>query len=269
MATAKTQPPKIQSTRNYGLFKRSAENRALDIKQHKRLLKSMEKYGFLPVFPIICHRNGDAHLVVKDGQHRLALAEHMNLAVHYVVSDVDFDVAAINCTPTTWKPKDYAQKFAANGLQGYIDGVEFSERHGIPIGLAFSLLAGQVSFSNIAASFYEGRFKVKEKAWAESVASVYVPMVTLSRELRGARFLTACMRACRVAEFEPKRLLQNAGRCREKLLSYSTIDAYMGMLEETYNFGQRKLFGLKAAAEMAMRERNPGISATDKKKDAK
>lgn len=65
------------------------------------------------------------------------------------------------------------------------------------------------------------------------------------------------MSVCRVPDFDAGRLLQCAARCRERLVSYSTRDAYLGMLEEVYNFGRKQLFGLKSAAVMAMRDRFP------------
>lgn len=257
---------KIQSTKNYRLFKRSTDNRVTDVKQHRKLRRSMEKYGFLPCFPIVCYRNGDKQLTVKEGQHRLTFAEQLGLPVHFVETDVDFDVAAINCTPVTWKTKDYALKYSQNGIASYQEGLDFAEQHGIPIGLAFALLAGTVSFRNIWEQFVDGQFKVKDREWAAAVAGIYVPMVTLSKDLKGARFLEACMRVCRVPEFEPKRLLQGASRCREKLVPYSTMDAYLAMLEELYNFGRKQLFGLKAAAMMAMRDRCPLTKKTRSQK---
>jgi ParB-like chromosome segregation protein Spo0J len=76
---------KIVNTRNYRLFERdSGENRPLDIKKHKKLMESMKKYGFLEVFPVVVTRNGGDKLIVKDGQHRIAIAEALGLPVYYV-----------------------------------------------------------------------------------------------------------------------------------------------------------------------------------------
>ena len=247
---------KIQSTRNYRLFKRSNENRVLDLSKHKKLEQSMKKYGFLPCFPIICHRNGDKHLNVKDGQHRLAFAESLGLPVHWVEDDSAFDIATINSTARVWQVKDYAMKHAANGVESYIEAIAFSDQHSLPIGIAVCLLSGNTTFGNVQYAFREGTFKVKDREWANAVASIYIPMSTLAGCLKNVSFLKACMSVCRVEEFEAKRLLQNASRCREKLVSYSTRDAYLNMLEEIYNFGRAKLFGLKAASMMAMRDRN-------------
>lgn len=258
---------KINCTKNYRLFHRSDENRPTDLAKHRELYKSMETYGFLPSYPIVCHRNGKG-LVVKDGQHRLTFAESLGLPVWWVEEEEDFDIARINCTSKVWSMRDFAQTFAAQGRREYERGLEFCDNFNLPIGIGFAMLAGTVGFTNIANAFRDGSFAIKDRAFAEAVASTYVQMIGLSKELRNVRFLQACMSVCRVNEFDSKRLIQNSQRCREKLVAYSTRDAYLGMLEEVYNFGRVKLFGLKSAALMAMKERD-ACSVTKRKKAAK
>lgn len=248
---------KIQSTRNYRLFVRhSGENRVLDVKKHKKLMESMKLYGFLESFPIVCCRDDKGQLVVKDGQHRLMIAETLNLPVHWVEESVDFDVAIVNSTSRIWQLRDYAQKYAANGVKCYQEGIDFAERHGLPIGTAFALLAGTTSFNNCQEAFVKGEWKVKDREWADAVAGTYAPLVKMSPAVRNARFIEACMAACRVKDFDPSRLIAGAERCREKLVGYSTRDAYLDMIEAVYNFGRKHLVGVKAAAVMAMRDRN-------------
>lgn len=251
-------PKKILSTKNYRLFQNNnGENRPLDVNRHRKLLGSMKKYGFLEVFPIIVTRNGDDHFIVKDGQHRLAFAESLGLPVYYVEDSTDFDVATINSTSKVWNLGDYAQKYASNGIKSYQEGLEFAEKHGLPISTAFCLLAGTTSFSNFDELFLTGKFKVKDRKWADSVAGIYGPITTMSSSMKkNARLLEACMAVCRVPDFDPSRLLSGAERCREKLLSFSTREAYLDMLETVYNFGRSKLVGLKSAAMMAMRDRS-------------
>lgn len=50
---------KINQTTNYGLFAYTIVNRPLDLKKHRKLKASMQKYGFLASFPIV---------VVKDSE---------------------------------------------------------------------------------------------------------------------------------------------------------------------------------------------------------
>lgn len=248
---------KIQHTKNYALFVRHiGENRRFDPKKHKKLKESMQKYGFLKCFPVVIRRTGDL-LEVKDGQHRMAIAEELGLPVFWVEEEIDFDVAVVNSTAKVWQTRDYAQKFADNGMEPYQEGLDFADRHGLSVGLAFSLLGGHTAFTNIQKAFIDGNFKVKDRDWAESVAGLYGPLVVMAPGVKSARLLEACMAACRVPSFDPKRLLAGASRCREKLVSYSTRDAYLDMMEAVYNYGRRDLVGLKSAAVMAMRGRNP------------
>lgn len=266
MAKRSSATSAIKATKNYRLFTRSVENRPFDMKKHKKLKESMKLYGFLRCYPIVCCRNSKKHLVVKDGQHRLAIAEELGLPVYWIDELVDFDIATVNSTPKTWTLKDFAQKHAANGLRPYQEGLDFAGQHGLPTGTAFALLSGTTTYNNVANAFVGGTWKVKDRAWADAVAGIYVPLVTMAKCLRNARFIEACMGVCRVEQFKAARLLRSAARCREKLVAYSTKDAYLDMLESIYNFGHSRLLGLKAAATEAMRKRNIATQAKAKSK---
>lgn len=247
---------KVNVTRNYRLFARSDDNRALVPHKHKRLMESMKLYGFLPEFPIVCYRDANKQLVVKDGQHRLSIAETLSLPVYWVEETCKWDVALVNSTPGIWIPLDYAQRYARQGKKDYEEALEFMASHRLPVGLAFALLAGTTSFGNLRRAFLTGEFRIKDREWADAVAEIYVPFAAASRHCRHARFAEACMAVCRVKGFEPRRLLQNLSRCRDKLAAYSNRDAYLEMLEEIYNFGRKTLYALKNEAIMAMRSRN-------------
>lgn len=245
----------INVTKDYRLFGRSEENRPLNIKKHKRLEQSMKEYGFLPSFPVVCCRDAKGKLIVKDGQHRLLIAETLGLAVYWVEEEIDFDVAKINCSGEKWVLRDYAQKYAANGLKQYQEGMDFADKYGLATGVAFAMLAGTTSFCNVETAYVTGKFQIKDRNWAEAVAFVYSRMVAISPALRKNTFVEACMAVTRVHSFDAKRLIQNAERCREKLVQYSTREAFLDLIEEVYNFGRKQLVGLKAEATMAMRER--------------
>ncbi len=255
---------KISVTKNYAMFKRGDDNRELNMAKHRKLEESMKRYGFLASYPISVHRNGDKLLIVKDGQHRLAFAETLGLPVYYVEEEVDFDVAAINCTSKAWNPVDFALKWIAAGKDDYQEVSEFAERHKLPLTMAASLLVGYASWSPIAPSFYSGSYKVKDRKWAHKVANIYSPMCSACPALRKQAFLQACIAICYVPEFEPERLLQNTERCREKLISYATRDAFLEMIEEVYNYGRSKMLDLRNKAVMAMRERR-AVEKTAKK----
>lgn len=259
------QSTKVTSTKNYKLFSRSGDNRPLDPKKHKRLKKSMEKYGYLPCYPIVCIRDKKQNLIVLDGQHRLYMAELLGLPVAYAVVDEAFDIATINGTQEKWNTRNFAETFAAQGKREYQEGIEFADRYGIAIGIAFGLLAGTANLSNVHEEYYGGTFHIRDKEWAEVVGNIYATIVGLSPRLRNTRLLEACMAVARTDNFDPQRLLGGAEKCRDKLVPYSTRDAYLDLLETIYNFGRQKLVSLKINAIQAMRDR----SAVNKNGSAK
>lgn len=256
---------KIQCTKNYRLFGRSPDNRDLKVKKHRKLLESMKLYGFLDTYPIIVVRDAKGNLTVKDGQHRLAIAESLGLSVYFTESHVDFDVAIVNSTASIWVLRDYAEKFSRNGKSDYADGLEFADSHKLPIGTAFALLSGLTSFTSVQNAFTSGTFRVKDRKWADLVAGIYGPIVMMNPALKNARFIEACMAVCRVKGFDADRMLQCVTGCRDKLVPYSTRDAYLDMLESIYNFRRSKLVGLKAEATMVMRARNPAKKSKELK----
>lgn len=253
---------KIQATKNYRLFSRhEGENRALDLKKHKALYDSMKLYGFLPSYPIVCYRDPKGNLVYKDGQHRAAIAEELGLTIYWVEESIDFDVAIVNSTAKVWTVKDYADKWAANGLKQYVTAMDFASQHHISPGLAFAMLSGTTSYGNVKEEVQKGEFKITDAAWANAVAGIYSPLVSMSSALRKDTFLAACMAVCRVPDFDAKRLIGGAERCREKLVSYGTRDAFLDMIETVYNFGRKQLVSLKNQAITVMRDRNASVVA--------
>lgn len=263
--SSKRQSTTVSTTTNYRLFRVSAENRPLDLQKHGRLKKMMQEYGFLASFPIVCIRDESKKLVVKDGQHRLAIAEELGLPVHYVVSDVDFDIADINCTAKQWVMQDYAVKYHANGVKDYTEGLQFCEEFGLPLSIGFCLLAGHATFSNLTAVFRDGRFVVKDREWAHVVAGVYSDLVDLAPAVKGVRFSEACVAVCRVEGVDTKRLVQGAKGRRDKFVVCSTRDAYLDILEDAYNFKRHSLVPLKFLAIQAMRNRSASRSSAARK----
>ena len=251
------QTAKIQATKNYRLFHRhDDENRPLNIATRRKLKESMQLYGFLKCYPIICRRDKNGKLIVKDGQHRLAIAEELGLTVYWINDDADFDVAIVNSAAKGWVNKDYALKWAANGITAYQEILDLADRFKMQVSNAAALLAGTTAFQNIGDEFKDGTFKVKDRKWAEAVCVLYSQMCEIGPRVKDNHFLAACMAVCRLPEFDSKRLIAGAERCREKLVKYGTRDGYLEMIEEVFNFGRSKRHPVKIPAQNAMRDRN-------------
>jgi hypothetical protein len=249
---------KVQITKNYRLFQRhDGENRKLDLGRHKKLVESMRNNGFLQCFPIVVYRNEKGVFIIKDGQHRHAIAEELGLPIAYVEEPSDFDVAEINSTAKVWQLRDYIERHAAKGDPDYAEVLEFSARFGIAIGNAVKMLGGTTVLHNVKDAVFSGNYKVKDREWAHNVASLYSQLAAINKDVKTGRLLEACMAVCRVKSFNAKQLIANATRCRDKLVPYSTRDANLDMIESLYNFNRHKLIGLKAEALNALRSRSP------------
>jgi hypothetical protein len=246
----------IQTTKNYRMFRVSEDNRPLDLSKRKTLRDSMKMYGFLKSFPISCVRGDGKYLIVKDGQNRLAIAEELGLPVHYVIEEVDYDIATVNNAQQKWSMKDYAMKWASQNRKPYCELLEFIEQHSIPISLGLSLLSGSLHYSGeVRRQFKSGKFKITDYEFADKVASVYVQLTSLSPVVRNRNFLSAVTAVMRVESFECKRLIDGAKKRPEKLKAYSTREGYLDMIEDIYNFNRSKLVPIKLPALQALREK--------------
>lgn len=245
---------KIQATTNYKMFGTDDTNRAVELPKHKALMESMKLYGFLPSFPIVVRRGKGGQWIVRDGQHRLHVAAKLGLPVYWVEEPTDFCIAVVNSTAKTWTTDNYASMYAKNGHAAYEEGLAFAARHKMKTGCAFALLAGKSSYSFIQEDFKAGKFKIRERALAETVAGIYTPMVGMCKELNRSTFVEACLLVCQVNNFDVGRLLSNATRCRDKLVGYPRIEPLLHMLEDVYNYHQRQLKPLKVEAIALMRK---------------
>lgn len=247
---------KVNMTTNYDMF-HVCENRPINEARHKKLRLSMQQYGFLKGFPIVCVRDGKGRLVVKDGQHRLAFARLLRLPVWWIEEDVDFDIATINSTSRIWVLRDYADRFAQAGNKNYAEGIDFAATHKIPLGTAFAMLAGTISFGNIEGAFTAGDFKVKERGWAEMVAATYGPLTESAPGSKSQIMLLACMAVCRVPDFDPKRLAVGAQSNPGLLKPFAQRDEYLTVFEELYNHKRnaKNRVPLKFMAIQAMADR--------------
>lgn len=255
---AKTKPPCIYQTSNYRLFSYTNENRPVKLNGAKRKLlrRSLQAYGWLPAYPMLCAREG-GKIVVKDGQHRLALAEELGIPVLYVIDNTPIKIEEINNAQTGWVVGDYAGSFAARGNQNYVELLDFARRHCLPISTCVGLLGNQVVERNLMDHFKAGTFKVKSRQLAERVANLYVGIGAYNKAIKCKFFASALFAVCLVPGLDDKRLLAGAAKHPEMLMKYGSRDGFLDMLERLYNFGRHTKFPVRIYAENALRERNP------------
>ena len=234
--------PKLQHEKNYKLFLMNEENRPIDpdAYHYRKLRTSMQRYGFLPAYPLHCRpRNG--RLEIFDGHRRFSVAKELGLPVWFVVyDDGQLDLPFINETQEKWNLSDYVGSRAQQGRSDYVELQEFSKTNEIPLSIAAALLAGCAGVAGITLMrIRSGDFEIKDRDIAQRVASVYRSIKSISRITRHAGFVNALTRCMRVKGFNASRLIENARKCPGKLVTQPDIQGFLRMLEEIYNFQSR------------------------------
>jgi len=255
---------KLQRTKAYSQFSLAKENRPLELinlkSQHKKLRQSMQKHGFLPSFPITV-KAVNGKFVIQDGQHRFTFAREFGLEVYFVVIEEDIDIAEINQAQAAWSLRDYANRWANAGHKNYAIAMSLAAKYEVPIGMAFAMLAGTITFNNIVEQFHSGDFAISPDNIAERVASCYSQLHKMKRGMKHQNLLTAIYACCHVPYFEESRIINTVSRRPEMLTSCGTREGFLQMLGEIYNHCAKVRQPLAFDAAEAMRARAGNTAA--------
>lgn len=128
----------MQSTMDYGIFKKSPSNRDTDDRNIQRIQKSIQQKNLLHHRPILVNEK----MEVIDGQNRLEAAKRSNLPVFFEVSNdsTTEDIYLLNINQKTWQAQDYVKYFCSLGKEEYIRLHYFMEEKKISLKMAMILL---------------------------------------------------------------------------------------------------------------------------------
>ena len=109
--------PKINSSTDYGSFKKIASNRSIVASHLKNLVADIKERNLLHLFPIIVN----SKMEIVEGQHRHLAAKELKVPLYYIIDDVvkKSDIAAINANRKSWSGKDYIHHYAEENVPGF------------------------------------------------------------------------------------------------------------------------------------------------------
>lgn len=229
---------KLQSTTNYGLFVANDDQRKLDQNHIKRLMKSMDKVGFIPSKPIQCYKRGDK-LVKVDGHHRFAAAVNLGIPIYYVIESEESQhmIAAENFLVKKWNSSDFVRTFANRGLSDYLELIEYSQKTGLNYVTIASMLGGeQAKSKNYTNSLNQGTFKIKDR----NQVNAYIKLKTTvpRKEIEHRAFVAAWSKCYFVEEFDVAQFTHKADLYQSNLTTCSNEDQALDMIEQIYNYKQ-------------------------------
>jgi hypothetical protein len=251
----KMKNPALRKTNDYSLFKQYDSNR--DVTKTKDLEKSMRLFGFIPAHPlhVVKHGNGFS---VKDGHHRLYVAEKMGLPVWYVICDNDVPLDILNGAVNLWRTRDYMKHYSNQGKNDYSVVQRYQRETGIPISLCVAILAGNISGSvSKNKRFVSGTYTL-----ADDLSYAYTIAETVSglkkkgiKWASHSNFIRALGRCLWIDQFDPKKLIKKAGTYPFLFEKQASLKAYTDMIEKAYNWKSPNKIPLAFLVEEEARKR--------------
>jgi len=127
-------------TYDYELFDFFNSNRVINENTVKKIIKSIEKIGYVAARPIIVNKD----LIIIDGQHRFEACKRLNLPIIYEELEINEHdaIIALNSAQKPWSMEDYVHSWANEGKQCYIDLLAFQEKYKIGISNSIEIFFG-------------------------------------------------------------------------------------------------------------------------------
>lgn len=246
---------KLLTTTNYGLFIANDDQRQLDKNHVKRIAQSMEKVGFIPSKPIQCYKRGDK-LVKVDGHHRFHAAKALGIPIYYVIEgqEAQHMIAAENFLVKKWNGNDFIRTYANRGNKEYLDLLAYSERSGLTLKAASSMLLGQQSSSgNASEALNQGTFKIKDRNQIE--AFINLRSKVPCKEIMHPRFVNAWSKCYLVEEFDASLFTHKCSINASFLTTCNNDDQALSMIEQIYNHKQSIKIPLSFLAKEGAKKR--------------
>jgi hypothetical protein len=231
----------ILQTTNYGMFKFDPLNRAIRQDTLDQLYDAVNKKNLLHLFPIVVTRQ----FVVVDGQHRLKVAEALNVPIYYIVSgqmQIE-DAAQVNMNVAKWNSRDYLDHWCKIGLADYLWFREFWDSHNfLTFSATLKLLAwgGEryaIRDGNLTQLFYGGGFKIKDLAFAGKVAGIALDFSRWVRFYKDSVFVSALTHLASNPSYDHARMMRKMEYLSVRLVRCPDVKSYLQVIGEVYNHG--------------------------------
>lgn len=238
MPDATTATVKIYRTKDYKRFVLHAQNRPIKNSTLRGRRADMEAFGgWDPCRPMEVCRKGNK-LDIRDGQHRLMIAEEHGWWVYYAISSKDVTPEQINAHQSGWTLSDYVHSFVQINRQDYRVLRDFVAHYKLPTSIAATLLAGAYTRSGQGASrdVKEGTFKVIDKPFADSVAGLVWNIRPIFKAIGTERAISALAQCVAVKGFDLDGFYHQCKKHPGMLRPCGTIEQYLEMFEQVYNW---------------------------------
>lgn len=247
---------KVYETTKYDRFKRLEGNRGVTELRARKIMKSIEKVGYIPN-PIIVNDR----MEVIDGQGRLEALKRMQLPVHYiVVPDIGVEECiAMNINQSNWTLIDYITSHADTGNVSYIYLLNLIKAYGSKFQTKVILYVVTGKIDNSTAMVKDGRIVCTAEDYdrAQHILSWLTNFRDPVGRLKGHNeFYYSALTFCYLdPEVDNSRLVDKMAQLQANLIPVTSMMQALEQIEEIYNNRARKKVYIKTNYRKAMDDR--------------
>ena len=227
----------VLMTNDYSMFKSMSGNRDVNDLHIKRLKDSMqEKYISVPI--IVNEKNQ-----IIDGQHRFQSAKELSKPIYYIkISGLRLqDVHRLNTNTKNWTAYSYLDGYCKLGKEQYLIYRDFKERFGFGHNETQALLSNKSRMAGSRSTkFKDGDFVIEDYNLAIRNAEKIGMCSEYYEGYKRRSFVYAMLDLFDNDDYNHAEFLNKLSFQSVKLQDCTTIDQYLVLIEEIYNFKRTK-----------------------------
>lgn len=230
----------VHTTTDYFLFKPIDGNRELNLLHFKRLKKSIEENYLFTV--IIVNEKKE----IIDGQHRFQCCKELGLPINYIVCEGYGlnEVHVLNQNSKTWNADDYLDGYCKLGYPHYIEYAKFKAKFDFGHNECMLLLGGEMGGQHVK-EFYNGKFRIKDYNKALEIATKVSMIEPYYDGYKRKTFIRAMNKIFAKSNFDFTQLLQKLKIQPTALQDCTSVEQYILLIEEIYNYRSREKVSLR------------------------
>lgn len=239
---------KVYQTEDYKRFRFIEGNRNINLAKVERIINEiLSGNDILDESPAIVSENGK-YLDVKEGQHRVIIAEKLKRPAHYIIKNEKlslYNIAKINSNVEKWKFDDFINCYVKAGNNNYKKLKEFRDQNGISTGVCITLLMQGTMKSDGGAKhgfiqqFQQGTFEVKFLKEAKMIVEICKSFEPFEG-ITGRPFIIAICKILDAGKCEMNVLIEKYKKNPSRLVVKHRWKEYLTLLQEIYNTGNSK-----------------------------
>lgn len=229
----------IYSTTNYRQFLFDKTNRPIDQAKLVRLYDAVVAKNLLADNPILVALD----FTVLDGQHRLKVAESLQVPIYYQFSsDTTMDdVATLNGRRTPWKLTDYLHFWCEREKEDYIVLRDFMRRYDWLIPHMALELCYYGDKIDLKANFAAGQYRCNNVDFATKVVHALLDFRATGFEYWKTRvFAYSVANLLANSDYDHSRMMAKLKYNPKALRPAVTMDDYYKVFDEIYNYKTRE-----------------------------